>query len=68
MWPDVVVVRLLSIDGRFGVFDAGKPVQIETIRCELAVEALHTYVLSRLAGLDEVELHNASLGPAVPRL
>ena len=49
MQSDAIVVRLPSVDGRFGVFDAGKPIQIETIRCELAVADLYTCVLSRLA-------------------
>ena len=64
----MVVVRTPMLDRRLSILEAGKPVQIEAVLSELAVEALDKRVLSRLSWLDEVQLHPLVLGPEEHRL
>ena len=44
-----------------------KPMSVQTLVAELAVEALDEAVLDRLARTDEVELDASAVGPSVER-
>ena len=63
MRPDVVVVSTPALNAEAGILEARKPVQIQTVLAELAVEALDERVLRRLAGLNEMQLYAAPLRP-----
>ena len=60
---DMVVVVLPEGDRRTSILNAGEPVQVETVRPKLAVEALHESVLSGLAWLNEMELDASAFCP-----
>jgi hypothetical protein len=48
MWPGIVVVHPPGVDRRSRIRDARKPVEVEKVRAEFAVEALDERVLGRL--------------------
>ena len=63
--PNVVVFVPPSFDGNAGSVDRGEPVKIEVVISKDTVETLDKCVLLWLAGLNEVELDVAAVGPGV---
>ncbi len=61
----LVVLPPPLFDFGFCVLHVEKPVQVEALASESAVERLDESVLSRLAGLDEVQANAVPAGPAV---
>ncbi len=53
------------LDDAPGVGQAAKPVNIETLVTELAVETLEAPVLHGLAGVDAIEGHAVLVGPRI---
>src|SRR6266850_2536793 len=63
----LIVVHAPPFDQHPGLVQHGEPVFVETFIPHLPVETLHVGVLHRLAGLDELLLHAALVGPAIQR-
>jgi hypothetical protein len=63
--PHLVVVLPPGFDDLAGLIQTDKPMLVQTLVAELAVEALHVGVLHRLARPDEVQLHTAPIGPLI---
>ena len=57
-----VVVPAPSVEDAPGILDAGKPVFVEALIAELAIEALDVRVLGRFSGSDEVDTHSVLVG------
>ena len=65
MGSDGVVVVPPPGQNTSGVVEAGKPVFVEALVAEFAVEALDVRVLSGLPGRDEDDAYPVSIGPLV---
>ena len=65
--PMLVVVSAPSSDQDTSLLQTGKPVVIQALIPEAPIEALDERVLSRLAGLDQLELNAMLAGPLVER-
>lgn len=63
--PDMVVVLLPPFEGDASAVDRREPVKIQTIVAERTVEAFDECVLLRFAGLNEIELDVATVGPGI---
>jgi hypothetical protein len=68
MRTDLVVIDPPGLDDAPRVVETEKPVLVEGLIAQLAVEALDVGVLNRLAGPDEVQLYAPLVGPGVPCL
>ena len=62
-----VVVPAPSVEDAPGILD-GKPVFVEALIAELAIEALDVRVLGRFSGSDEVDTHSVLVGSLVEGL
>jgi hypothetical protein len=65
MGSNGVVVVPPSGENASGVVEAGKPVFVEALVAEFAVEALDVRVLSGFPGCDENDAYSVSIGPLV---
>ena len=63
MRPDSVVVQPPTLNDPTGICKVNKPVLVETLVSEPAVEAFYKGVLDWLARIDEVQLNSSSLCP-----
>ena len=68
MRPEMVIVLPPMLFGRSSIFQAREPVEIQTVRSELAVKTVDECVLSGFAWLDEVQLRTRLLSPEEHRL
>ena len=57
-----------SVEDAPGILDAGKPVFVEALIAELAIEALDVRVLGRFSGSDEVDTLSVLVGSLVEGL
>lgn len=60
-----MVVKPPGFDEKLGISEARKPVDVESLIAEAAIEALDEGGLDRLAGLDEWPLDPVLVGPVI---
>lgn len=65
MRAEAIVVEAPRLDGVPGLCQTEKPVFVEALVPEPAVEALHIGILVRLARLDEVQLNAVGVRPTI---
>ena len=63
-----VVVPAPRVEDAPGILDAGKPVFVEALIAEFAIEALDVRVLGRFSGSGEVDTPSVLVGPLVKGL